>query len=122
MSVNLAPSPVTLYSPPPGADAHGWALEPTAQVWTGQGSLQPGPARSDALAAQGGGHGPHDPKWSALGVLYLPPDAPVTEGMVAAVGGEHYAVSQARLVTDPRGTGDLDCWTATVTGTSTWGQ
>ena len=38
----------------------------------------------------------------------------------AEVRGEHYHLSQARPVTDPRGTGDLDCWAATATWTDGW--
>jgi hypothetical protein len=120
MSLNLGADQVTLYSPPAGADAHGWALAPTAAVWAGLGSLQPVPGRSDDAAGPGGGHGPHDPARSRLALLYLPPAANPADGMVAHIGGEQYALSQCRIVTDPRGTGELDCWTATATGTSTY--
>ena len=43
-------------------------------------------------------------------MLYLPIDAPVADGMVAAVGGGLYVLSQARPVRDPRG--DRVTWTA----------
>ena len=53
-------------------------------------------------------------------MIFLPPEAPVRDGQVAEVRGEHYHLSQARPVTDPRGTGDLDCWAATATWTDGW--
>lgn len=119
MALLLAADHVTLY--PAGAtDAHGWALPGATPAWQGEGSLQPGPGRADPAAAQGGGHGPYDPAHGALATLYLPPDAPVADGMTAEVGGQQFALSQARLVTDPLGTSALDCWVATATGTDTW--
>jgi hypothetical protein len=121
VSLLLAVDQVELFAPPPGSDEHGWALEPTAQVWTGPGNLQRAPGRADAYAGTGGGHGPYDPAHSSLAVLYLPPDAPVADGVLAVIGGQSFALSQARYVTDPRGSGDLDCWTATATGTGTYG-
>jgi hypothetical protein len=114
VSLLLAVDQVTLYAPPPGSDAHGWALEPTAQVWAGAGNLQRTPGRSDVFAAAGGGHGPHAPNVQPGAILYLPPGAPVADGVVAEIGGQRFALSQARYVTDPRGTGDLDCWVATA--------
>ena len=72
------------------------------------------PGRSDSLAREGGGAGPFDPNFNDLAILYLPPDAPVTEGMIAQIGTEKWSLSQVRLVTDPTGTGDLDCITATA--------
>lgn len=121
MSLLLGADAVTLWAPSPGADAHGWAAAPTAQVWAGTGSLQRQPGRSDDLATGGGGHGPYDPNWGAVAVLYLPPDAAPAEGMVAEVGAEHFALSQVREVRDPTGGGALDCWVATATGTDQWG-
>jgi len=118
----LAPDLVTLYSGPPAADAHGWAAAPAAQVWQGQGNLQAGPGRSDNAAAAAGGHGPYDPAHSGLATLYLPPDVPLAEGMVALVGGISYALSQVRLAGDPvnPGTGGLGCWVATATEAGQW--
>jgi len=121
VSLLLAPSTVALYEETPAPDAHGWALpDLSAPVWQGQGSLQRSPGRSDGQAAQGGGHGPYDPNAGALAQLYLPPDAPVADGVIAEVDGQHYWLSQARPVRDPRGGGGLDCWVATATGTGGW--
>ncbi len=115
----LAADTITLFAAG-AADTHGWAQPGTTAAWTGQGSLQAGPGRTDPLAADAGGHGPFAPQHGLLAVLYLPPDAPVTEGMVAEVGGQHYHLSQARLVKDPLGSGGLDCWVAVATGTDDW--
>jgi hypothetical protein len=111
VSLLLAADEVALY-PPGGADPHGWALPGAAPSWRGRGSWQPGPGASDPGAADRGGHGPQGPATVALGQLFLPPEAPVADGVVALVGGRRYALSQTRLVRDPRGTGDLDCWAA----------
>jgi hypothetical protein len=123
MSLLLAPDYVALYTPPGTADEHGWALADAAAEpdWAGQGSLQRAPGRSDDAAGQGGGHGPRDPAASALAVIFLPTDAPVADGTIAEVGGQWWALSQTRLVGDPRGTGDLDCWAATATQTDRFG-
>ena len=120
VSVLLGADQVTLYRAAP-PDAHGWALpDLSSPVWTGAGSFQRAQGRTDAGAAQGGGHGPYDPNAGALATIYLPPGAPVADGLIAEVGGEHYWLGQARPVHDPRGTGDLDCWVATATGTVGW--
>jgi hypothetical protein len=117
----LGADAVTLYREATAADAHGWALaDLSAPVWTGAGSFQRSPGRTDARADQGGGHGPYDPRSGALALLYLPPDAPVADGLIAEVGGQTFALSQTRPVHDPRGTGDLDCWVAVATGTGGW--
>jgi len=117
----LAADPVTLYHRSATADEHGWAVpDLSASIWTGTGSLQRTQGRSDAGAGQGGGHGPYDPNAGALAALYLPPDAPVADGVIAEVGGQHFYLSQSRPVHDPRGSGDLDCWVATATGTEGW--
>ena len=121
MSLLLAPVQVTLYDPPAGADKHGWATAPSAQVWQGNGNLQRMPGRADALASWAGGHGPFSPAHSDLATLYLPPDAPLHDGMMASVGGKNWALSQTRLVADPRGTGEMDCLTATATATDQFG-
>ena len=121
MSLLLAPVTVTLYEEAAAPDGHGWAVpDLSGPVWAGAGSLQSQPGRTDAGADQGGGHGPYEPRSGALATLYLPPDAPVADGVIAEVGGQHYALSQARPVTDPTGTGALDCWVATATGTDKW--
>jgi len=117
----LGADPVALYSPPAGSDTHGWALDPTAQVWAGTGSLQRQPGRSDLLMAGGGGFGPFAPNAQPIGVLYLPPEAAPAEGMVAEVDGERYALSQVRPVRDPTGTGALDCWVAVAQDSSVYG-
>ena len=116
----LAPDTVSLFvkgTP----DSHGWATaDLSAPVWTGTGSLQRYAGRTDAGADQGGGHGPYDPNTGGLATIYLPPDAPVADGAVAEVGSLHFYLSQSRPVTDPTGTGHLDCWVATATGTDGW--
>jgi len=119
MTVLLDPAQVTLYDAG-GADAHGWKLPPTSPIWTGRGSLQAQPGATDALASAGGGHGPYDPRAGASAVLYLPADAPVADGLVASVGSQSFYLSASRFVTDPRGTGDLDCWVANATSADDW--
>jgi len=119
VSLLLAPDVVALY-PGGGSDSHGWALpDNAAPVWEGPGNLQPVPGRSDAGAADGGGHGPYDPAHGAAAVIYLPPDAPVADGIAAVVRGQGWVLSQARLIEDPAGM-DLTCWVATATGVDTW--
>jgi len=113
MAVLLANTEVELY-PAGGEDGHGWALPGAVLAWRGAGSWQPAPGVSDAAAGDRGGHGPQRPATAALGQVYLPPDAPVADGVVAVIGGRAYALAQARLVTDPRGHGDLDCWVASA--------
>ena len=119
MSLLLDPQPVTLYAST-GADGHGWESAPDLPLWTGQGSLQAAPGVSDALAAGGGGAGPYAPRAGAAAVLYLPPDAPVTDGLVATVAGRSYYLGRSRLVTDPTGSGDLDCYVAEATSADEW--
>ena len=120
MMLLLAPDAVSLFQAS-GADAHGWAQADVANpVWAGSGSFQRQAGSTDSGAQQGGGHGPYDPNTSQVAVIFLPPEAPVRDGQVAEVRGEHYHLSQARPVTDPRGTGDLDCWAATATWTDGW--
>lgn len=121
MSLLLAADAVTLYAAT-GADGHGWATaDLSTPLWSGAGSLQTSAGRVSALAGDGGGAGPYSPAHSSSAQLYLPPDAPVADGVIAEVRGEHYALSQSRLVTDPTGSAALDCWAATATGTSTYG-
>ena len=122
MSLLLAPDSVALYAPQ-GADGHGWAQldDSSPPVWEGAGNLQRSPGRADARAADAGGHGPADPAHSQLATLYLPMDAPVADGAVVVIGGQRFALSQARKVTDPTGSGWLDCWAATATGVDTYG-
>lgn len=120
MTLLLATDQVALYPAGNAPDSHGWEQPGTTPAWTGTGNLQAQAGRSDSRAADGGGHGPYDPRTGAAALLLLPPDAPVADGMTALVRGEPYALSQVRLITDPTGTGGLDCWAATATGTSTW--
>jgi hypothetical protein len=119
VSLLLGAETVTLY-PGAGQDTHGWATAGSSPVWTGAGNLQRSPGRSDPRAEAGGGHGPYDPRTGELATLYLPPDAPLSDGLVAEVGGRHFALSQARLTLDPTGSGALDCWVAVATGTDGW--
>lgn len=119
MSLLLAADEVALYPAAP-EDSHGWALpglDPPA--WTGTGNFQAQPGRADVRAADGGGHGPYDPRAGSVGVLLLPPDAPLADGMTAVVRGVTYALSQSRAVLDPVG-GGLDCQAATASSVSDW--
>lgn len=115
MSLLLRPDQVALYSPAGGSDEHGWELAGTRSVWDGHGNYQPGPGWSDPTARDAGGRGPHAPAGTDTGNLYLPPEAPVADGMVAVVNGTAFTLGQARLVRDPRGVGDLDCWVTAAT-------
>jgi len=121
MSLMLGADQVTLFSPPAGADEHGWTLPATAQVWQGSGNLQRLPGRSDPLMREGGGQGPFGPNVVDTAMLYLPSDAPVSEGMVAEVRGERYVLSQVHPVLDPTGTGGLDCLVASAARDTVWG-
>lgn len=120
MTLMLATDPVELYPAAGGADGHGWAEPGAEPVWSGTGNLQAQPGRSDARAADGGGHGPYDPRHGSAAVLLLPPDAPLIDGMTAVVRGQVFALSQSRLIPDPLGSGWLDCQAATATGTDGW--
>lgn len=112
MTVLLAPDAVELY-PPDGTDAHGWALPGTVAAWAGKGNLQLSPGTSDPRAADAGGAGPHGPAAVPDGTLYLPQDAPVTEGCGALVRGQVWVLSHVRLIADPTyPAGGLTCWAA----------
>jgi len=115
VSLLLASDPVELYEAG-DLDSHGWREEagPSARrVWAGMGSLQLLTGESDARAADGGGHGPHDPARTDDGNLFLPADAGPVEGMAARIRGEVYSLAHVRLVTDPL-SDDLTCFAATV--------
>jgi hypothetical protein len=119
----LGTDTVALYPPNAASDDHGWALPGGAvPYWTGPGNLQLTPGPSDPRAADGGGYGPYNPAAALQGQLYLPPDCPLQEGSAAVIRGEVFAVSRARLVTDPTappGSG-ASCWVAAVAGTVSW--
>lgn len=120
MTVLLAPDPVALY-PAAGADEHGWALPGTDPAWSGSGNLQLALGRSDPRAADGGGHGPHQPAAVPEGTLYLPPEAPVVEGIVAVVRGRAFVLSSVRLIPDPTyPTGGLTCWACLASDSTQW--
>jgi hypothetical protein len=122
MSLLLAPDDVALYAGT-ASDAHGWAgVELGAPLWNGQGNLQRQPGRTDPLAAGGGGLGPADPNVITSAALFLPMDAPVADGVLAVIGGQRFALGQVRKVTDPTGSGWLDCWAATATGVDWAGE
>ena len=115
MSLLLASDEVELYAAGE-LDSHGWREEagPSARrVWAGMGSLQLLTGESDARAAEGGGHGPHDPARAEDGNLFLPRDAAPVEGMAARIRGEVYTLAHVRLVTDPT-SDNLTCFAATV--------
>lgn len=116
MTVLLAPDAVELY-PPGGADSHGWALPGTTPSWAGMGNLQLAPGTSSPLAAGAGGAGPHGPAAVPDGTLYLPQEAPVTEGCGALVRGQVWVLSHVRLIPDPTWPdGGLTCWAAEASG------
>jgi hypothetical protein len=118
----LGTDTVVLYPAATGADEHGWAQPGADPYWTGPGSLQLTPGPSDPQAAAGGGHGPYEPQAALQGQLYLPPDCPLEEGSAALIRGQWFAVSRARLVTDPTcppGEG-ISCWACAVAGTAGW--
>jgi hypothetical protein len=117
----LGADDVMLWEPSPGDDTYGWAAEDAAGIpaWQGIGNLQLTGGTSDPRAAQGGGRGPFAPAQSETGQLFLPLDAPVTEGITADVRGVTYVLSQTHMVADPLG-GNLGCWAATVTEVTTW--
>jgi hypothetical protein len=117
----LAPDTVDLHGPSSTEDKYGWAQPDDGVVWTGQGNLQLAGGTSDPRAAEGGGGGPYQPRYNSLGQLYLPADAPVTEGAIADVGSKQYVLSQTRIVADPVNLG-LDCWVCTVTEVTSWEQ
>jgi hypothetical protein len=119
VSVLLPTDTAALYQPG-DLDPHGWREEGTlGPYWEGECSLQLAPGVSDGRAAAGGGHGPHGPAVDSTGVLFLPPELVIADGMTADIRGRTFVLSQTRLVKDPLG-GLLDCWTATVTTSDTW--
>lgn len=122
MTVLLAADAVELYPPLDGqADAHGWAEPGTTPAWSGLGSLQLSPGTSDPHAADRGGAGPFGPAAVSDGALYLPPEAPVTEGCVALIRGRMFALSHVRLILDPTDpAGGLTCWAAAASDTGGW--
>jgi hypothetical protein len=119
MSLLLGADWVTLLAPATD-DPHGWTLPGTTVLWEGSGNLQRAAGQTDIGMGTGGGQGPFNPNWAELGQLFLPPDAPVVDGVIAQVGGTQYVLRQCRPVHDPRGTGDLDCWVAVVNGVSNY--
>jgi hypothetical protein len=114
MAVLLATHQIDLY-PAAGADSHGWALSGAVPAWRGRGSWQPGAGAADPAAADRGGHGPYSPAAAPGGTVFLPPEARPAEGDTAVIGGQAWALSQVRLITDPRGSDDLTCWVAAAT-------
>ena len=116
----LAPDDVALLDPTDTEDSTGWELPPTGILWQGRGNLQPYPGLVSARAADQGGGGPYDPTFTSLATLYLPPDAPVAEGITADVRGRQYVLSQVRFLRDPQGLGVLDCWAATASSVDQW--
>jgi hypothetical protein len=120
VSLLLAEDSVTLY-PAGYPDGHGWVMPEGEPIWHGLGNLQPTPGRHDPRAAEGGGHGPFAPEAGEVATLYLPPDAPVADGVWAEVRGVSWYLSQARLMADPFGLGgDLTCWQVNAASTSRW--
>jgi len=115
----LAPDTVDLHGPSSTEDQYGWAQPDEGVVWTGLGNLQLAGGTSDPRASEGGGAGPYDPKYHAIGQVFLPTDAPVVEGCTIDVQGKRYVLSQTRIVADPVGLG-LDCWMCAVTEVTTW--
>lgn len=115
MTLLLAADTAELY-PPGELDAHGWREPGQTPEWSGPANLQLQAGRSDPRAAEGGGHGPHDPARDHVAYLYLPADAPVKDGITAWVRNEYYVLSETRQVTDPLAIGGpLTCWVALAT-------
>ena len=114
MTLLLAADSVELYRPSDSADEHGWALPGTLPAWSGPGNLQMSGFPSDPRAEATGGHGPFAPASQPSGALFLPLDASPSDGQVAVVRGQSWALSQVRLVVDPTG-GGVDCWIALAT-------
>ena len=112
----LAVDEVELY-PPGQTDPHGWRLVDLEHpYWSGTGNLQLAPGGSDPHAGDGGGHGPHEPAHVVTGTLFLPPGVQVTEGSLAVIRKQAFALSQVRLVPDPADPGGgIACLTATAT-------
>lgn len=119
MSLLIANDAVVLY-PAGGDDEHGWRLPDAEPAWEGTGNLQLGPGASDPGAGDGGGAGPFAPAAAEAGQLFLPPDAGAADGMTAEIRGRLFVLSQVRLITDPRGSGELDCQQASVSAVSGW--
>jgi hypothetical protein len=90
-------------------DDHGWAEDQaTTVVGTVAGTLQEVAPADDPRATEGGGYGPADPAHRRLGTAYL--TAEVFPGDLLETRGRTWRVQSARLVEDPRPSGDLDCW------------
>jgi hypothetical protein len=121
VSLLLTPDHVVLY-PAGELDPRGWREPGDEPAWEGAGNLQLQPGITDPRAADGGGRGPHDPARDHTGQLYLPPDAPVADGMAAVVRGDTYWLGQTRLMEDPTAGARAACWVSTVTGTRTWAE
>ena len=117
MTLLLAADAVELY-PAGQADDHGWQEPPESArpCWRGMGSLQLVGGLSDPRAAQGGGHGPHDPARTEQGSLFLPLGSDPADGMTAIVRGQVWTLSQVRLIADPVAGvgGGISCWAASV--------
>jgi hypothetical protein len=98
-------------------DAHGWVGagddNAAAPMWSGRGALQLSAGITAPGASQGGGAGPFAPAMTPLGSVFLPPDAPVADGMVLTARGRRYVLSSTHLVVDPIGAGN-DCMVASV--------
>lgn len=112
--VLLPTDPVILFKPAE-RDAHGWRQARSGDAyWSGMGALQLSAGPSDPRAADGGGHGPHEPARELTGDLYLPQDAQPRDGMSAVIRGRNWVLSQVRFIHDPSG-GLLHCWVAFAT-------
>jgi hypothetical protein len=114
----LAADAVELY-PAGDLDAHGWRLPGDGDTpsWCGLGNLQLVSGLSDPRAAEGGGHGPHDPRRVEAGNVFLPIAAEPVDGMTLVTRGQVFVLSQVRLLVDPieGESGGLTCWAAAVT-------
>ena len=107
MTVLLATHTVDILRADTAQDEHGWTVKAFgARIWTGRGNLQLDPPTAATAATDLGGSGPFEPRHIESGTLYLPPDAPMRPGDVAAINGRRWLARTVRVVPDPVGWAD----------------
>lgn len=109
-SVLVKRDQIAVYRPATMVDAHGWAEKgPVSLVGEFDGTIQQTVPTSDRSATERAGEGPWEPAHRRRATGYLPTKL-VEPGDLLEYRDVRWLVESVRLVEDPRGSGELDCW------------